>query len=191
MIGPPASMTGGIAGVAAQLHRIDYGPDVRTAFFATTHAPRTSESLPARALRHARHLAALRRTIAAVAPDIVHIHTCSGFSFYRAAADAQLARRARCRVILHVHGAAFDVFYARAGRTARWIIDKTLSAADSVIALSLGWQQKLHAIAPAARITVVANAVDLPPAPAKTSTDGPCRFLLLARMDTWKGVDDL
>ena len=138
-----------------------------------------------------RHLKLLADTIRDKQVGIVHLHTCSGFSFFRSLADMSTARRAGCRVVLHIHGATFDEFFAGAGMLKRRLIRRALQRADRVIALSDWWQQKLLQMSPNAKITVVENAVPLPCSPASKQHDGPCRLLLLARMDAWKGIDDL
>jgi phosphopantetheine adenylyltransferase len=110
-----------------------------------------------------RHLGQLRlfvSTIRRTRARIVHIHTCSGFSLYRSALDMVVARLLGSRVILHVHGAAFDKFHAGAGRLLRRVIAWSLTRADRVIALSGGWAQKLRRMAPRACVVVIENAVE-------------------------------
>ena len=117
---------------------------------------------------------------AAGAP-IVHIHTCSGFSFFRSALDMRVAHSAGCPVILHVHGAAFDAFHAGSSDAAapdalsleavvgplrRWLIASILARAERVVALSEGWRKKLQEISPKARLVVIENAVPMPDEPS-------------------------
>lgn len=148
-------------------------------------------------VRHVRQLRLLRAAIRRTRASIVHIHTCSGFSFYRSALDMLVSERLGCRTILHIHGARFDEFHAGEQSWRRSLIAWSLSRADCVIALSQGWREKLQGMAPNARLVVIENAVDLPRvAPnscggRQAPVDEACRFLLLARMDEWKGVDDL
>lgn len=191
VVGPPPSMVGGMASVVEQILSMDLGTHYRADAFPTTISTDRSESLCGRVLRHAGHLRSLAGAIRRLRSPIVHVHTCSGFSFHRSAADSFLARRMGCRTILHIHGAAFDKFYAAAGMLQRRLIARSLSRAHCVVALSQQWRRELLKMAPRARIAVVENAVaypdDLPP----RVHDGPCRFLVLARMDHWKGIDDL
>jgi len=100
-------------------------------------------------------------------------------------------RRAGWRTLLHIHGASFDKFYKRSGRIGRAAIRSTLRLADGVIALSAYWRTYLLTIAPTARVFVIENAVNVPSSPRTQTTENPCRFVLLARMDVWKGIDDL
>ena len=184
-------MVGGMASVVEQILSLDLGSRYRAEAFPTTFSTDEAESSSERIVRHVRHLKSLAGVIHQVRPAIVHIHSCSGFSFFRSTADLMIAKRLGCRTILHIHGAAFDEFYAGAGALQQRLITWPLSQADRVVALSQSWRNELLRMAPRAQVAVVENAVagpaDLPSQPH----DGPCRFLLLARMDEWKGIDDL
>ncbi len=190
-IGPPASGLGGMATVAGQLLRLEWPPRYRIAPFETTHAPHGQESLSGKVRRHLRRLGQLRRTLRRDPPAVVHVHTCSGFSFYRSAFDLRLARRAGCPTVLHIHGGFFDDFHAAARRPGRWFVRRTLIGADRVIALSAGWRDRLQALASGAHIVVVENAVDVPAEMVVRPFGADCRFLMLGAMDTAKGVLDL
>jgi glycosyltransferase involved in cell wall biosynthesis len=102
-----------------------------------------------------------------------------------------LSRRFGCRVVLHIHGAGFDDFADSAGWFSRRLVRRCLSLADRVVALSEEWRRRLQRISSSARITVIENAVAAIPTVRRMHGSNRCRFLLLARMDVWKGVDDL
>ena len=68
------------------------------------------------------------------------------------------AQRLGSRVILHIHGAKFDEFYAAEPSWRRRLIGWALTRADRVVALSAHWRQTLSAMSPRARIVVVENA---------------------------------
>lgn len=103
-----------------------------------------------------------------------------------------IARRCGCRVVLHIHGAKFDEFYDREPAWRRRLIGWALTHADRVIALSVRWRDQLIAMAPRAKLVVIENAVEAPTmVPKSHRPQSPCRFVLLARMDAWKGIDDL
>ncbi|MBU0718225.1 MAG: glycosyltransferase family 4 protein, partial [Planctomycetes bacterium] len=53
------------------------------------------------------------------------------------------------------------------------------------------WRLQVHRVAPTAPLRVIENAVSVPMQVTERCHDGPCRFMLLARMDEWKGIDDL
>jgi len=184
-------MTGGMAGVIGQILALDFNKRYRFHCVPVTLSSDAGEVAFKRFARHFRQLLVLWRQIRRSGATLAHLHTCSGFSFYRSALDLALARWAGCRVILHIHGAAFDVFHEQAGVFGRWIIAWTLRRADCVVALSEGWRRKLQAMAPGTRIVVVENAVETSTETMTRGHDGAPRFLMLARMDEWKGVDDL
>lgn len=190
-VGPALDETGGMATVCRQMVEPESTGPFRIIHFATTRGTEGKEPFFARILRHVQHVRKLRGCIRLHQARVVHIHTCSGFSFFRSAIDAWAARREGCRVVLHIHGAGFDRFCTEASGMSRWIIRQILERADAVIALSHGWAETLRGAAPRANFVVVENAV--PDAPSReTAIASPtCHFLLLARMDTWKGVDDL
>ena len=94
-------------------------------------------------------------------------------------------------MLLHIHGAYFDEFFRDLDVVRRRVASAILAGADAVIALSAGWRDKLERMSPSANVVVVENAVDVPPFSPPRAHDGPVRFLLLARMDKIKGIDDL
>lgn len=191
VVGPPPSMMGGMARVVEQVVAIRGDERFRIVPFETTSSRYLGGGLLSNITRHFRHVRLLRRTIRKHRAAAIHIHTCSGFSFFRSAVDMFAARREGCRTILHIHGAKFDEFYDRAGVLTRRIIRSLLSRADRVLALSQSWKVKLSAMSPGARISVIENAADIP-SDVSSHRDGECcQFALLAKMDVWKGIDDL
>jgi glycosyltransferase involved in cell wall biosynthesis len=159
--------------------------------FSTTFRADAAETAFGRVSRHVRHLQSLAALIRRVRPAVVHIHTCSGYSFHRSTADLILTEFAGLRTILHVHGAKFHEFYEGAGLVQRRLISWPLGRADRVVVLSEKWRDELSRIAPAAQVRVIQNAVPIPQKSCRRGHEGRCRFLLLARMDLWKGIDDL
>lgn len=93
--------------------------------------------------------------------------------------------------MLHIHGAYFDEFFQDLDVVRRRVASAILAGADAVIALSAGWRDKLERMSPGANVVIVENAVDVPPCLPPRAHGGPVRFLLLARMDKIKGIDDL
>ncbi|MHC5111626.1 MAG: glycosyltransferase family 4 protein [Planctomycetota bacterium] len=196
IIGPPENSVGGMTTVMQQnLALAENDAGAMAAPFAFTMSPGPGEGAVARVLRHAGHLKKLRDTIKKNGIQLAHIHTCSGMSFYRSAFDMMVARRLGCRTVLHVHGARFDRFLDRLGPVAARFVRGCLERTDCVIALSRHWKRIILAFAPAARVQVVENAAPRVETRGKTSsgTEGSTgiHFVLLARMDTWKGIDDL
>lgn len=121
-------------------------------------------------------------------PALVHLHTASYGSFARKAVLSWISFAARVPVVIHVHGAAFEVFYARSPRLAQRVIRATLERADAVVALGPTWARVLATIAPGARITVVSNAVE-PRTPVVQAGPGEVvQALFLGEVEERKGT---
>ncbi len=193
VVGPPLDTIGGMTSVVRQAVSLGYSGRYTVEHLPTCHAPSEPESVIAKLARHGRQVGLLRQTVTRTRARLVHLHTCSGFSFYRSVVDMMIVRRMGCRTILHIHGASFDAFFTHSGRVARWLISRSLSFADAVVGLSKTWHTALQQMAPHARVTVVENAVEMPHSAASATLedeDKRCHFVVLARMDDWKGIDD-
>jgi len=146
------------------------------------------------AFRHLRALASLGRTIAREQVEIVHIHTCSYFTFYRNLLDLAVAKLLRCKTVVHIRGGRFEQFCTDSGPIGRWLIRRSFRTTDAVVVLSERWR---HALAPFIGRTptfVIPNpAPPIPPTrpTAEDRADHACRFLYLAALTTAKGLRDL
>jgi len=210
LVGPAPDAVGGIAAVVGEILSLTPADGVRVEHMPITLATR-HESIPARMLRHVGQLRRLAHRLRHQDIDLVHLHTCSGASFFRSIADLLVARSAlggRRRVILHVHGGRFVEFHDRLGPIARWMVRSALEYADAVVVLSDRWADRIGARAPRARIDVIENACPRPPAafrlppsafrwswatnPHRPAGDSPaCRFLMISKLDVEKGVIEL
>jgi glycosyltransferase involved in cell wall biosynthesis len=122
--------------------------------------------------------------------EIVHIHTCSGFTFWRDSLHAAAARALGCRVVWHVHGAKFDEFLASLGRIRRRLAGAALRSGAAVIVLGQDWVARLKPFAPGATWRIVANGVPMPRDDDRPS-DGTFAALSLANLEPRKGPRDL
>lgn len=192
--GPAPGAIGGMAAVVAQIAGLDFGPGRFVESFPFTESPQAGESAGRRILRHIMQARSVFRRARTRPGTIFHLHACSGATFFRCAVDLDLARLAGARTVLHVHGASFDEFYRNASAPVRALIRRTLSAADRVLALSSGWREKLLDMSPTASVEVVENAVEIPSVVGRRRATGgarPVEFLLLAKLDIWKGIEEL
>lgn len=123
-------------------------------------------------------------------PAVVHIHTCSWFTFWRNGVDVVVARLLGRRVVLHIHGGQFHDFLGGLNGVHAWLARRLLRAAHRVVVLSPGWREILSAWSDPARIIVVPNGVSLGE-PVKPRGDGPFRILCLAHYQAAKGQADL
>ena len=162
VVGPRLDATGGMSTVVRHQLSLDHGHRFAATHFATTESTGVTEWLPSRVARHVARVIALFQTVRRQRVAIVHLHTCSGFSFFRTLVDLIAARLAGSRTVLHIHGAAFDEFHRSSGRLGRAVIRRGLAAADAVVALSRGWANSLQSMSPRANIVVIENAVPSP-----------------------------
>ncbi|MCP4247758.1 MAG: glycosyltransferase, partial [bacterium] len=157
VIGPMAPAVGGMTTVIEQLLA---GPLSRSYEFIRQSANAgdgARRSWWHSCKRHLGQLYNLARRLGSGGADLVHIHTCSGFTFYRNLIDLVVARLFGVPVVLHIHGAQFDEFCARSGRLGRGLIRHGLAAADRVVVLSRDWRQRLQPFAPRAHFAIVPN----------------------------------
>ena len=144
------------------------------------------------AARHVANVWRYARALYVHRPDVVHIHTCSYFTFYRDIAHLALARAAAKRCYLHIHGSQFPEFCADAPPWARRLIRWACETADAVFALSNHWSERIRPFVGDARIEVVPNGVPRPRMSLKTrGRSSACRFMYLGAVSLRKGVGEL
>ncbi|MBU3570698.1 glycosyltransferase family 4 protein [Priestia aryabhattai] len=90
-------------------------------------------------------------------PDLVHIHSSFGPSFYRKIPFIYIARIARKPIINHCHGADFEEFYLKASQKKKALIKNVYNKCNITIALSNEWKEKLKDIVPDEKIVVIEN----------------------------------
>ena len=76
-------------------------------------------------------------------PDIVHIHSSFGPSFYRKMPFIYMASWAKIPIVNHIHGADFDEFYVNASESKKKKIKKIYEKCSVLIALSEEWKERL------------------------------------------------
>ena len=94
-------------------------------------------------------------------PDIVHIHSSFGPSFYRKLPFIYLSRWIGIPVVNHIHGAEFDTFYEKASTRKRKLVQKVYGKCSRLIVLSKEWKEALAQIVPAQKIDIVENPLNL------------------------------
>lgn len=95
-------------------------------------------------------------------PDIVHIHSSFGPSFYRKMPFILFSYWFRVPIINHIHGADFDTFFIKASNRKRNIIKKIYELCDVFIVLSEQWRLNIAQIVCEDKIYVVENYAILP-----------------------------
>lgn len=123
--------------------------------------------------------------------DILHVHMSSDKSFFRKALFIRRAKRAGKKIIIHLHGSTFDLFYKeRCSDRQRTQVRRIFAMADRVIALSEDWKRFLvESICAAEKIEVMYNGVIMPDAFQRDYENK--NILFLGRLGERKGIYDL
>lgn len=191
MLGPMPPLTGGMATVVDALRHSRLGTQCHLIFLnngKTTPAARPLRNGIAAQARLAWQVALhlLRRRV-----DIVHIHTCSGWTFWRDALHMALARILGVRVIWHVHGGRFARFLREQRPWRQRLARAALEQAAAVIVLAPAWVGQLAPLAPRAAWRCVPNGVEVPAASPAAEAGAPFRILFLGHLGRSKGTHDL
>lgn len=96
-------------------------------------------------------------------PDIVHIHSSFGASFYRKMPLVFYARMKKIPVINHIHGSEIEKLYTNASRLEKKIIEKTLDRCSVVITLTEENRKKLSVVKTKTRMVVLNNYSSIHP----------------------------
>ncbi len=123
-------------------------------------------------------------------PDLVHIHSSSGASFWRKLTFFVPAVVLGVPVVFHIHAGRFPQFYDRLrpsiGRPlVRWVLRRSACT----VALSPYWAGVLGRIAPGVRVRVVLNPVHVPAQPHHAPVPG--KVVCLGRLSRDKGTPEL
>lgn len=123
--------------------------------------------------------------------DILHVHMSSDNSFYRKAVFIRKAHKEGKKIIIHMHGSTFDLFYKeRCSDAQKQQVREVFAMADQVIALSEDWKEFLaEYICDEQKIVVIYNAVKIPEAYQKDYASR--KMLFLGILGQRKGTYDL
>lgn len=95
-------------------------------------------------------------------PDLIHIHSSFGPSFYRKIPFIYLGCLFGIPVVNHIHGAEFDNFYNNASKRKKRLIKKVYNKCSRLIVLSDEWKALIGRIVPMQKIDVLENYCILP-----------------------------
>lgn len=126
-------------------------------------------------------------------PDLVHIHSSFGPSFYRKIPFIEMAKWFKKPIINHIHGAEFDTFYRNASVKKRTLIKRVYDKCDVFIALSDEWKHNLSEIVSEAKIVVIQNYSQLnyEAYEARKNRETNQRVLFLGELGKRKGCYDI
>jgi len=188
MLGPLPPPVGGMASVVANLCGALAG-DCDLSLLNTVKTTAAGRSLASALRVHAGLLTTLARRCLATRP-VVHIHTCSWFSFWRNAVDVLVAKACGARVVLHIHGAEFHRFLGALDPLRAALARAVFARCDRVVTLGPRWRQLLCDWCDPARVSVIANGVALAP-PRTPAQREAFTVVCFANYETRKAQDDL
>ena len=123
-------------------------------------------------------------------PDVVHIHSSFGPSFYRKIPFIYLGRWAGIPVVNHIHGAEFDSFYRQASRCKKKLVRRVYRKCSRLIVLSKEWKKAISHIVPSDRIDIIENYCVIPKEPYDTGRHHN-QILFLGELGERKGCFDI
>ena len=90
-------------------------------------------------------------------PELVHIHSSFGPSFYRKLPFIVMASNRGIPVVNHIHGSAFDELYTNASEAKKRLVRRIYGKCSRMIVLTEHWREVLSETFPKERIEVVPN----------------------------------
>ncbi|MGB0713551.1 MAG: glycosyltransferase family 4 protein, partial [Gammaproteobacteria bacterium] len=189
-IGPLPPPIGGMAAVVANLER-ELGQRLDHRLLNNAKTTAEGRSLVTGVMAQLRLLGRLLGVLFRWRPSLVHIHTCSNFTFWRNGIDVLISRLFFRPVVLHIHGGRFDRFLADMGWGRGWWARRILHAAARVVVLGEDWRRRLEPWCRPGSIEVINNGVPVPDATACGVTRERVKVLCLAAYTPAKGQEDL
>lgn len=158
MIVPDAMVKGGIASVVNGYRSYDFGKEYEI-IYVESYCDGSKWKKLFKALKGYLEFA---KVLKKEKPDLVHVHSSFGPSFYRKMPFIYMAYRKKLPIVNHIHGAEFDTFYLNATDKKKSLIRKVYQHCDRLIALSEEWKERLKMIVPEEKITVLTNYCTIP-----------------------------
>lgn len=189
MFGPALTATSGISAVVNNW--IEGGLRQRVAL---SYVSTLDDYVPGNYVRKARDaLRAYRRAtvLNRKGVDAVHIHLSSGMSFYRKLMVFRLAKIKGLKVIVHLHGSMFEMFYEQSSTVGRRLIASVFNGADAVIVLSDTWRQFLSRVSNNERTYVLYNTSSVGRFRPDKGADEKIVITCMGRLGSRKGTYDL
>ncbi len=184
MVVPDRLVKGGIASVVNGYREHDFGGKCEVNYIESYRNGSKWEKL-AKALKG--YLLFFREMILNK-PDIVHIHSSFGPSFYRKMPFIYMACFRGVPVINHIHGAEFETFYLKASDRKKRRIRKVYGKCTMLIALSEEWKRNLESVVSPEKITVIENYCKIPDL---SGTEKKKQILFLGEIGKRKGCYDI
>ncbi len=121
--------------------------------------------------------------------DIVHIHMASRGSFYRKSIIVKLCKKFNKKIIIHLHGAEFKIFYENeCSEKGKKYVKEIFEQVDKVIVLSIEWENKFKKWFNC-NLEVINNSIFVPEKNLYNANSN--NIVMLGRLGKRKGTYDL
>lgn len=121
--------------------------------------------------------------------DVIHLHMASRRSTFRKSKYVRLAKKMGKKIIIHIHGAEYKIFYSECNTKQKKYVKQTLSMADKIIVLSEEWKDFFKNIVNENKIEIIYNSIVIPCDFKKNINQK--KILFLGRIGHRKGIYDL
>ena len=121
-------------------------------------------------------------------PDLIHIHSSFGASFYRKIPFIYMAYWARKPIVNHIHGSEFTKFYKEASGWKRQLIRRVWKKCTKFIVLSTSWKETFSIVIPEEKMVVIENYGKLVSGIQRENTK---TILFLGLINKMKGCYDI
>lgn len=158
MVVPDCLVKGGIASVVNGYREHDFGSKYEISYIESYRNGNKWKKL----FKALRGYFAFFKEMIRNKPDIVHIHSSFGPSFYRKIPFIYMACLWGVPVINHIHGADFKAFYQDAFAYKKKWIKKVYGKCQILIALSEEWKSNLELVVPSEKVVVIENYCKIP-----------------------------
>ncbi len=184
MVVPAADVKGGIASVINGYREYGFGKEYDITYIESYRNGTKWQKLAKAVRGYLQFFKEINRNV----PDIVHIHSSFGPSFYRKMPFIYMASLKKIPIVNHIHGADFDTFYLKASANKKKLIKKVYCKCQIMIALSDEWRDNLKLIVPDEKILVVENYCRIPELSEKERKR---QILFLGEIGQRKGCMDI
>lgn len=121
---------------------------------------------------------------------LIHIHVASRGSFFRKALAIYIAKFFGKKVIFHLHGAEFNLFFEKSCKIIQLLIKNILEISDLILVLSEQWQKDISIKCNNRNIQVLYNPVKIGKIREKNDSET-INILFMGRIGKRKGVYDI
>lgn len=124
-------------------------------------------------------------------PDLVHIHSSFGGSFYRKLPFIYMASAFHIPIVNHIHGSAISDLYINAGKKKKKLVENTFNKCTYLVVLSEEWKENISVIKTTTPKTVIENYSTIHRECFKKKNNKRKRILYLGFITQLKGCFDM